>query len=713
MRKNTRFIASLLSVTIVMSLLAGCGNTADDGSKDGITLNEPVGVSAEYDVVTERNMYQVDVYSCSVNPTVKEYSFSKDQTFKKYGAIPGSTVKPGDQLVFSETKSMDKQITDLTEEIADSESYHAIQVDSLNKDIYDAKQAEYKASLPYFEIVKFKPEENSDEYKGWAAMALMPEGVYARATQNRERLEQNLKQTEELYQLEHAHMLDNLERVKSRINDANIISDVTGEVVACNFFNDGSWIEKDTPIIAVGDTTQRVLQTEYISKGNINKALDIYAVIDGKRYELQYVNMEPEEHKQLSQAGESIYTTFVLEDPSGTIQIGTYAVVVVVKDRRTMVPCIPTDAIKKEADGYYVYLFNGVDTSYVPVEIGMKDGMYAEVISGLSVGDMVLSAKAPKKTANTATVTKGDYLLEAELNGFLYYPFSEWINNPAENGKTYLKEFMVTDNEKVLKNQILATVEVFPEQLEIDRLNRQISRLQERLKTLQEKKAKADAKNEINRSLERQIAENLRTTNQCQRNLEKLCRYSGIVEIKAPYDGIIMDLADVKPGDLLAGDSHIVEMANDSLSYVIVEDKKNQLNYGNEAEIRVSSSNGSSTINGRVVSISKMSLSNKLTTDFSLIAIPQEEIASIAGSTLVEGGRWNRNSFKVKVKVRSEKDVLIVPKAAVKAVDKSTYVSVVKDDGSVENVSFIPGGSDNNNYWIVEGLTEGMTICWE
>ena len=52
-------------------------------------------------------------------------------------------------------------------------------------------------------------------------------------------------------------------------------------------------------------------------------------------------------------------------------------------------------------------------------------------------------------------------------------------------------------------------------------------------------------------------------------------------------------------------------------------------------------------------------------------------------------------------------------KAAVILKDKSTYVNVLKEDGSVEQVGFIPGGSDTNNYWIVDGLTEGMTVCWE
>ena len=92
-----------------------------------------------------------------------------------------------------------------------------------------------------------------------------------------------------------------------------------------------------------------------------------------------------------------------------------------------------------------------------------------------------------------------------------------------------------------------------------------------------------------------------------------------------------------------------------------------------------------------------------MSNDFSIIAISQEDRANI--STAGGMSRWGRG-LKVKVKTRSQNNVLIVPKAAVILKDKSTYVNVLKEDGSVEQVGFIPGGSDTNNYWIVDGLTE-------
>lgn len=716
MRKYNRFIASLLVAAMLSTSLAGCGTTEDDGKNENIELNNPVGVTAEYAIVSERDMYEYDVYSSSVNPVITEYSFAKNQTFKKYGATPGSAVKAGDVLVYSETKSLDKQVNQLNEEIEDYVSYHKLSVDSIQKNISDAKDAEWEAWDSYRSVLETEPDKDSPWYSGWAAMAKNPEGFYNRAVLNRKRLEENLKETNEQYELEYSYMKGNLQRIYDKIADATVTSNVDGEVVACNFYYSGDYIQKDSAIMAVGDTSRKVLFTDYISKGNIGKALDIYAIIDGKRYEVEYENMEPEEYRQLSNDGESVHTTFYLNDPANEVPIGTYAVVIVEKNRRSNVLCIPNDALKKESDGYYVYLYNDGESQYVPVTVGMRDGMYAEVITGLNPGDRVLSETVPKKTANTAQLSIADYSVEVQKDGFLYYPYSEWITNPVEYGTAYLKEMLVTNNEKIEAGQTLATIEVVADDIEIARLNRQLARLNERLTTLKAKKADNDAKNKTDRSLEREIAEKERTVVQVKRNLAKISKYSGIVEIKAPTSGIVMEadgLNGLKPGDLLAYDANIVEIANDNLSYIILKDDKNQFNYANTAEVRITSTNGTGTINGKIVTANQLGLSRGLTNEYALVAIPQEEMAQVSGSTMVEGGRWDRNSFKVTVQVRSEKGVLTVPKTAVTTKDKSTYVTVIKDDGTVENVSFIAGGSDSNLYWVVDGLEEGMTICWE
>lgn len=696
---------------MILSLL-GCNENNEDISKDTIELLDPVGVATEYEHVTERDMYSVDVYSSSVNPVVTEYAFSKEQVFKNYGAIPGEDVAAGDTLVYSQTKSLEKQVEDVNAQLDDLENNRKIEVVRLEKEVLDAKEAEEDAFEAYDKIRRVEPEPCTKEHDMWEEQIHWPEYSYKMAVQRREKIEENVRQSAELYELEHNYVLGNRQRITDKVIDTTVISKSDGVIVASNYFVNGDVVPKDIPILAVGDASSMVLYTEYIAKETINKALDYYAIIDGKRYELTYVNMEPEEYQQRSNDGESVYTTFVINEPGDDVIIGSYAAVVVEKDRRKKVLSISNDALKKEADGYYAYLYDGEESKYVPVEIGMRDGLYSEVISGLKVGDMVLSSNTVKKTKKTEKVTRGDYSINVELPGYLYYPFSEWLVNPAQNGTVYLKEVLVEENEKVTKDQVLATIEVVPDKIEIERLNTQISRLQSRLAEMNVTKAACDAQGLISYELNIKIAENERDTKIKKRELDKLNKYSGIINITAPYDGAVVQIADIKAGDIIQPDGNIVEMANDSMSYIIVKDDRNQLNYGNDAQITVSGAKGPITIQGKVVTINNICLSKNMANEYSLIAVSQEEMNQLEGSVLNQG-KWNRNNYKINVRIRDEKNVLIVPKAAVVNKDKSTYVTVVKGDGSVEQRSFVPGGSDNNYYWVVEGLTEGMTICWE
>jgi len=714
MRRIRKSMIQICYCLVISLLFTACSETESDGTNENIELLEPVGVTADYDVVAQRNMYSVEVYNCSVNPVVTEYSFSKEQTFKSYGAIPGQSVEAGDALVYAETKTLDKQTETAEDAIEDLEINYEIEMAKLNKDLKDAQKNEKEAFESYDKIYKVQPDDPcSIEHDMWEDQVRWPEYSYKNSIMRRQKIEDEIEHKKELYEIEHAYVSGNKDRITDKVQDTTVMTKTSGEIVACNYFANGDVIAKDTPILAVGDTSVKVLNTEYISKSKITKALDVYAIIDGKRYEIEYENMEPEEYQQLVDSNENIHTTFVLKDPKDEVKIGSYAAVIVEKDRRKKVLTVPINSLKKEADGYYVYLYDGVDTSYVPVQIGMKDGLYAEVISGLDEGDKVLAEDLPRLTKNTALVTRGDYSIETELNGYFYYPFTEWMVNPAENGSTYLKEILVSDNEEVTKDQVLAILEVVPDQIEINRLTTQISRLESRLAEMNVTKAACDAKGLTSPELNIKISENERDTKLKRRELNKLSKYSGLVEIKAPYDGIIVSIDSIKPGDLLAPDADILEIANDAMSFIIVKDDKNQLNYGNTATVKVSGSTDASGIEGRIVTVNNMSLTKKLVNDYSLLELPEGESGSIAGSVMNGPGRWNRSTFKVSVQVRSEKNVIKVPKAAVTVKDKSTYVTVVNEDGTVERRSFIPGGSDTNYYWSVEGLTEGMTVCWE
>ena len=67
--------------------------------------------------------------------------------------------------------------------------------------------------------------------------------------------------------------------------------------------------------------------------------------------------------------------------------------------------------------------------------------------------------------------------------------------------------------------------------------------------------------------------------------------------------------------------------------------------------------------------------------------------------------------YVINAVTREMDNVLVVPRSAVTETNGVTYVNVMDEQGNVKACSFVAGGYDNTNYWIIEGLSEGMVVC--
>ena len=184
-------------------------------------------------------------------------------------------------------------------------------------------------------------------------------------------------------------------------------------------------------------------------------------------------------------------------------------------------------------------------------------------------------------------------------------------------------------------------------------------------------------------------------------------------EIKAPFDGIISEVSRYEEGDILLKDDAVATISSEDNCYVVIEDKSGQLTCGNETMIGFKDQNDQSvTAVGEVVTVTSWALSENLAMEYALIRVSSEDLEKMAGANSGFEGWWRRMSFSVKANVREVKDVVLVPKRAVTTVDGITYVTV-EEDGKQVLKSFIAGGSDSTNYWVIEGLSEGTKICLE
>ena len=166
-------------------------------------------------------------------------------------------------------------------------------------------------------------------------------------------------------------------------------------------------------------------------------------------------------------------------------------------------------------------------------------------------------------------------------------------------------------------------------------------------------------------------------------------------------------------GDILLADYGIATISSEDNCYVVFEDKAGQLTCGNVANISYKDDSGKEyTAEGEVVTVSKWALSERLSSDYTLVRVSSEDLERMASANRGYDGWWRRMSFSINAEVRTVSDVVLVPKSAVTTVDSVTYVTV-EENGKKVQKSFIAGGSDSTNYWVIEGLSEGTKICLE
>ena len=699
---------------------SGGNDLADNGSgsvseEDDVELIDPVGTILKYETASFRELSVVSTYQGVVCPDTYQFAYESDQPFGNYCYLPGDEVSAGEMLFYGTVEGIDDSIEEIEEtNAAILEDYNNYVADYLI-DVAKARKSEFEAASGYQDMVNNAPPETSDWYAGWAKSVMPVEYRYKQAKSAREKMEEAYRERQELFDLEYAYNETRISHLIDKKNEAGIESPVDGVVVAANYFSSGDVIPMGTDIIAVGDPSDKEIKCEYVSKSVVNKAEEIYALIDGEKHEVVYENMEPEEYRRLKAKEDEVYTTFKLAGNTDSIKLGQYVVIVVVESSNKNTLCVPKGAVSKDDNGNFVYLYDGDDTVYTPVTTGKSDSAFIEILSGLKEGDKVVFDAPYDLGSKTEVIGKGEVHTDFSTDGYLLYPNAEWIKNPAKNGTCYLNKICVDRFEQITEGQTLAIIEVMSDTIEIERIKRKISRQNERIADLNEQKKNTADKDEIE-TIDRAIRDRNRTITDLNRQLEKAGKYTGVVELKAPYNGLVTDVnVLLKPGQIINSGDKLIQIANDDSCYITVDDKGGILSYGDEATVICKDNTGNTyeTV-GTVVSLNPYGLPKSLRTGYALVRVSQEDMNAMTGSgSENSNGYWYRIRFTVKAKCRSMTDVLLIPKTAVYKVGNDTYVITKGEDGQVNLVHFVAGGSDNANYYVAYGeITEGMTICW-
>ncbi|MCQ2539160.1 MAG: hypothetical protein MJ114_01795 [Acetatifactor sp.] len=727
-------LAGLLAASMLLSLSA-CGSTTEEVSSEVIELVEPVTAGAKYEDVARRTMYETNLYNAMVCPQVQEYEMEvSGQRFEAYDVTPGLYVKKGETLLHSNTEDIDKQIKETRKSILEYESDHEeylrdakeeLEKTAVERDKFADYMKRAEAAKPEEKITVTDPvtgldnEEDNPEYIEWEKQYNQLDSSFRVQYIAYEKQQAAIEQNDELFKLDLAYRKTQLNRLIQDRQGNTIVSGMDGYVGAARFLSKGDWMDFNKPLMAVINKDKKEIRCEYISKGMINTAVEVYALVDGKRYDVDYQAIENEEKKQLEEKFGKAYSTFTLSDQSVELTLGQLVMIVVVKKSHEDVLCIPKDSLKSDDQGFFVYLIDGEKKNKTYVKTGMNDGFYLEITSGLQEGDHVMVEETtPVYGTKTEVLKTGTVNYAFKGTGYLYYPTSQWVVNPVEYGTSYYMENLVHNYQQVKKGEVLARIRVVADNVTLEKNQQKLERAKERLKDMIDIQKEDEYQKQIE-AKQQEIAD-------LEELIQDMKKNFAIKEIKSPIDGIITEVREYDTDSLLNYGAALYQIADESRSYIFVNDEKGQLSYGNQAVITFKGADGQqATATGEVVTLGDTEVSQYLSSDNkvyvgrntytrgTLVMVDPEYAGDLAGSNARNDGYWNRNTFQVEVKTREMKNVVKVPRRAVTEKNGITYVHVKNADGSISYKRFISGGSDGTSYWVVDGLTEGMEVCLE
>ena len=193
---------------------------------------------------------------------------------------------------------------------------------------------------------------------------------------------ENLEATKAMNELVNAHNVSNLETAK-----AGIVAEFDG-IVTEVLATEGSNVTEGMNLVTLDSTEDIIL------KLNVNK-YDIVNVEEGQSATVKIKNKDytgkvSRIARMTDKGSVGVGVEVTLDEPDSDIILGLEAKVKITSASKENVLRIPLDAISEDDNGSYVFVLNNKKAVKTAIETGVKNDDYAEVLSGISEGDIVV-----------------------------------------------------------------------------------------------------------------------------------------------------------------------------------------------------------------------------------------------------------------------------------------------------------------------------------
>lgn len=366
MKRRNRIFSALC---ILVFLLSGCGSSSNTNSKQDsfIPVEELVKEAAGNEVMTTKatimDIKKTILLDAQIDCTFTELRFSDTGKFLEYSYTLGDYVKKGEVIAYSDEKDLKEQVEDAREDL---KNY---------VDDYNASKKECESEI---EVLKLKLQDVN--------------------LSNMERMNQKLTiEEKELYlkhlKRQHAIMKEKkehqLSKLKNKIGTNQIVAPHDGVIVFQRYIEKGSYISDEDVYIAISKPDEYYAVCDKINESTVKQAKRIYALKDGREYELTFQEPDAVEDAKRKDRNIDLHSKLLFETTDENIQFGDYAVVAIVISEANQVIGIPKITMKSDTVGKFVYVLENGEKVQRYIKIGIMDEVNVEVTEGLKEGDVI------------------------------------------------------------------------------------------------------------------------------------------------------------------------------------------------------------------------------------------------------------------------------------------------------------------------------------
>lgn len=371
---NKRDLRKLLAPTLALVLLlqlvllTGCAQPVEEIPP---VLLEPIGIATDLTPVQRGDVEQYEIYNSSVIPKITQLYFPVDGYLETQPITYGDPVTKGQLLCTLDSHETQIALDDLNRQISYTNQKNEVDLRKLEVDL-ELLQIQMRTNYP-----DPVPADNEEGQKLVLELRRQQEGI------------DSLKKAQKL---EMQTQLDQKKVYEDKIEQCRIVSPVDGKFVG--YMQSGAnYVKALNTVAVISQPDEMLISGDFITDGTLKSAVDMYALVDGKRVEIEYMPYDEEEYISLSLSGQKMDTQFSFDPAQSELEVGDYVTIVIVTKAAKDTLWIPINALYTTGQNNYVYRDVDGSRERVDIKTGVKTTTQVEVTEGLAEGELVYVKK--------------------------------------------------------------------------------------------------------------------------------------------------------------------------------------------------------------------------------------------------------------------------------------------------------------------------------